>query len=379
LINGIKQIKVFLAEKKWLKDYDNAMRRYFRYYVKDETWQYVPSVALELLAVGLLGILFLLSGGTSKGISGEYLSVFAVYAYSFYRFMPSLKNLSAKKMGYAGNLSVIESLYDFCREDINSIRDGKIILKSPGSSIEFRQVDFEYPGRKNVLKELNFDLAIGKTTAIVGESGSGKTTLVNLILRVFVPKSGRILVGGLDLADLKLDSWLNRIGYVSQDTFIFNGSIRENIIFGRPEDENRLREAAKLANIFDFILTLAEGYETLVGDKGMKLSGGQRQRIAIARAMYNDPEILVFDEATSSLDNLSESMIQASIKEISANRTVLLVAHRLSTVINADKIIVLADGSIVEEGGHAELMSGKGPYWQLYNTNSISQTQGVKK
>jgi len=378
LINGIKQIKVFLSENKWLKDYDKAMRHYFRYYIKDETWQYVPQIILELLAVGLLGLLFVLSGGSSKGISREYLSVFAVYAYSFYRFMPSLKNLSAKKMGYAGNLSVIESLYNFCKENINSIPEGKIILRSLGNSIEFKQVNFEYPGRKNILRDLNFELETGKTTAIVGESGSGKTTLVNLILRVFVPKSGRILIGGLELGDLQLDSWLNKIGYVSQDTFIFNGSIRENIIFGRLEDENRLIEAAKLANIYDFILTLPDGYDTLVGDKGMKLSGGQRQRIAIARAMYNNPEILIFDEATSSLDNLSESMIQASIKEISANRTVLLVAHRLSTVINSDKIIVLAGGAIIEEGTHTGLMVAKGAYWQLYNSSSISQMQGVK-
>lgn len=371
LINGIKQIKVFLSEKRWLKDYDNAMKSYFNYYVKDESWQYLPPSILELLAIGVLSLVFILMGVGKEGISKGYFSVFAVYVYSLYRFMPSLKNLSAKKMSYAGNLSIVESLYNFCKQDISNIADGDLNLQNFKDSIEFKNVNFEYPGRKTIFKDLNLTIKKGETTAIVGKSGSGKTTLVNLILKLFVPKDGKIFIDGIDLMELKLDTWLGRIGYVSQETFIFNGSIKENIIFGRVEDEKVLMEAVKMANIEDFISGLPEKYETRVGDKGLKLSGGQRQRLAIARAMYGGPEILIFDEATSSLDNLSEGLIQNSIRHISFNHTVILVAHRLSTVIDSDKIIVLDSGCIIEQGTHGDLMNNGNAYWRLYNKEAL--------
>jgi ABC-type multidrug transport system fused ATPase/permease subunit len=191
-------------------------------------------------------------------------------------------------------------------------------------------------------------------------------------LRLFAIREGRIIVDGVSLSDLRSDSWLDKIGYVSQDTFIFNASIKDNIVFGRREDDNRLIEVCRLANAYSFIEELPMKYDTVVGDKGLKLSGGQRQRIAIARAMYADPEILIFDEATSSLDNLSEKMIQESLKKISLRHTVILVAHRLSTIIDADKILVLDNGSIVEEGTHEELVRNGRHYWSLYQTKEFS-------
>lgn len=374
LINGIKQIKIFLSEKRWLKEYDNTMRHYFGLYVKDEAWQALPPNILELLAVILLGILFLSTSKASQtGMPAGQLPALGAYVYSFYKFMPSLKNLSAKRMSYVGNFAIIETLYNFCNQDISIIPDGDTPLIDFKDAIRFVNVDFRYPGRGATVNNVNFEIKEGKTTAIVGKSGSGKTTIVNLILRLFVPKSGEILVDGIKLKDLKLDTWLKRIGYVSQETFIFNASLRENIIFGRPADEDRLIEVSKLANAHDFIMDLPDKYETLVGDRGMKLSGGQRQRIAIARAMYSNPQFLIFDEATTSLDNLSEIMIQNALKKISVNRTVILIAHRLSTVINSDKIIVLDNGRIVEEGTHEELINMGGAYWRLYDKKGLTE------
>ncbi len=374
LINGIKQIRIFLSEKKWLNEYDKAMKRYFGLYIKDETIQALPANMLEILAMGVLGILFLFSGKGKGGLNAGSISMIGVYIYSLYRFLPSLKNISAKRMGYVGNLAVIENLYDFCKQNINTIIDGKVSLAKFSKEIEFINVGFSYSQNKEVLKGMSLRIKKGQTIALVGKSGSGKTTIVNLMLRLFLPVKGSILVDGINLEDLKIDTWLNKIGYVSQEAFIFNGTVRDNIIFGRSADEDRMIEVCKLANAYDFILESTDGFDTLVGDKGVKLSGGQRQRIAIARAMYNDPDILIFDEATSSLDNLSELMIQNALKKISLNHTVILVAHRLSTVINSDRIIVLDSGRIIEQGTHNELINNGKEYWRLYNKEALMQS-----
>jgi len=368
LINGIKQVKVYVAQKSWLAEYDQYMCRYFSHYVKGEAWQYFPASILELLAVGVLALSFLFFGhGAAGGIPAGYFSVIGVYVYSFYRFLPSLKNLSAKKMNYSGNLAVIEHLHDFCRKNIATIPDGDKSIGTFQDAIEFKRVGFSYPAREGVLKDISFRVEKGKTTAIVGKSGSGKTTVVNLILRMFLAGQGEIAIDGTDIRRIKTETWLKKIGYVSQETFMFNASIRDNIVFGRPDDEARLLAASRLANAHQFITELPEGYQTPMGDKGMKLSGGQRQRVAIARAMYADPEVVIFDEATSSLDNISEVMIQNALKAIASSHTVIVVAHRLSTVINADKIVVMDSGRVIEQGTHSQLMAGHGHYWQLYN------------
>ncbi len=369
LINGIKHIKIFLSENRWLNEYDKAMRNYFKLYVKDETWQALPPNILELLAVTLLGVSLMLIKGIKSEFSVSHLSIVGVFVYSFYRFMPSLKNLSAKGISYAGNLAIIQGLHEFCEARLKNIPDGDRKLLAFSDGIVFRNVSFDYPGKKHVLNSVNIKIKKGTTTAIVGKSGSGKTTMVNLILRLFVPGSGQVLIDGQDLSSLKLSSWYDRIGYVSQDIFIFNASIKDNIVFGRSFNEEKLLKVSELANAHEFIAELPDRYETFVGDKGMKLSGGQRQRIAIARAMYNDPEMLIFDEATSSLDNYSETLIQNSLKRISSKHTVLLIAHRLSTVINSDHIIVLKNGDIAEEGNHAGLIERGKEYWRLYNSD----------
>lgn len=218
-----------------------------------------------------------------------------------------------------------------------------------------------------VLNNVNLEFLGGRMTALVGPSGSGKTTVVDLLARLFSPQDGRITMDGADIRQYDLKSWRQAIGYVSQDTFIFSGTIRENIAFSKPDASfEAIQRAACIANAEEFIARLPAGYDTVVGDRGMKLSGGQRQRIAIARAILRDPPILIFDEATSSLDTVAERMVQAGIEAASRDRTAIVIAHRLSTIIRADRIYVIDGGRVVESGRHDELIEAGGIYWRLY-------------
>jgi len=213
---------------------------------------------------------------------------------------------------------------------------------------------------------VNLTIEKGKVTAIVGSSGAGKTTLINLILGFYETSGGRVTIDGLPLQEYKLETWLSKIGFVSQDPFIYHSTVANNILFGRNgHSMDSVLRAARIANAHGFITELPQGYDTIVGDRGMKLSGGQQQRIAIARAILDDPELLMLDEATSSLDSVSERVVQEAIDNVAKDRTVLIIAHRLSTIRYADKIIVLDKGQVVEEGSHRELISIQGHYSRL--------------
>ena len=219
--------------------------------------------------------------------------------------------------------------------------------------------------------QLNLTFEKGSVTGIVGASGSGKTTIINLILGLFQPSNGKITVDGHEIQELTDESWLNRIGFVSQDLFSYHASVEDNIVFGRSIAEHEMiSEAAQIANADEFITTLPEGYGTIVGERGLKLSGGQQQRLAIARAVLNRPDILIFDEATSSLDTVSERSVQEAIDNVSVDRTVIIIAHRLSTVRHADKIIVLDEGKVVEEGSHEDLLKNQGHYYSLVSLSN---------
>lgn len=234
--------------------------------------------------------------------------------------------------------------------------------------IAFRDVTFSYDDQEHVLRDINLDIDAGKTLALVGPSGAGKTTLCNLIPRFYEVRKGVITVDGADIKDIKLQSLRQNIGIVQQDVFLFTGSIKDNILYGKVDaDDDAVVEAAKRANIHEFVESLPEGYDTYIGEKGIKLSGGQKQRVAIARAFLKNPPILLLDEATSSLDNETEIKIQAALAELSTGRTSLVIAHRLSTIKNADEIVVLTDEGIQERGSHEDLMSFDGIYKSLYN------------
>ncbi|TYB32057.1 MAG: ABC transporter ATP-binding protein [Candidatus Mcinerneyibacterium aminivorans] len=237
--------------------------------------------------------------------------------------------------------------------------------------IEIKDLYFKYKNTKDmVLKNINIEVKNGEEIAIVGESGAGKSTLISLIPRFYEPDKGKILIDGHDIMNLKKNFLRNNIGIVRQDLFLFDGTIRDNIMYGKPDaTEEEMIEAAKNANIFEFISSLENGFDTQVGERGVKLSGGQKQRISIARVFLKNPPMLIFDEATSSLDNESESLIQRSMYELSKNRTTIIIAHRLSTVKHVDKIHVLKNGEIIETGDHETLLEKEGYYYGLYTKN----------
>jgi subfamily B ATP-binding cassette protein MsbA len=238
--------------------------------------------------------------------------------------------------------------------------------------IRFENVSFGYRDTAEVIHDVSFDVLPGQTVALVGPSGAGKSTLIKLLFRFFDPSSGTINLDGHDIRNLDRESFLSQIALVPQETLLFGGTVRENILYGKLDaTDGELKTAAQKANAHEFIMNMEKGYDTVVGEKGAKLSGGERQRIAIARAILKDPEILVLDEATSSLDNRSESLIQEALETLMANRTTFIIAHRLSTIHKADQIIVLDKGSIVEVGQHEELMDHKGLYYDLYTLKML--------
>jgi ATP-binding cassette subfamily B protein len=238
----------------------------------------------------------------------------------------------------------------------------------PGpATVEFRNVNFSYEPARQILFDLSFSIPAGKRVAVVGHSGSGKSTLARLLFRFYDVAEGGILVNGMDVRDVRQASLRAAVGIVPQDTVLFNDTIRYNIHYGRTTaGEAEVIEAARAAHIHDFIESLPLGYESMVGERGLKLSGGEKQRVAIARALLKDPRILIFDEATSALDSKSEKAIQAELERIAVGRTTLVIAHRLSTVMDADTILVLNHGRIVERGSHRELLAAEGEYARMW-------------
>src|SRR5262249_25126547 len=248
---------------------------------------------------------------------------------------------------------------------------GQVPFREIRDALEVRDVCFRYGCRPNVLERVSLRIPAGKVVAIIGESGSGKSTLLKLLLGFYGPTEGRVLIDGLDVRDFTLSSLRRGIGLVSQEPFLFTGTLRENMALGRPGAPlEEVMEAARAAGLADFIAGLPQRYETVIGERGATLSGGQRQRLAIARALLRRPEILIFDEATSHLDTATERAIQENLKKALAGKTVVLVAHRLSTIKDADRIYVLHQGRIVEAGAHQQLLTRQGWYGALWRSQT---------
>ncbi|MGV3464798.1 MAG: ABC transporter ATP-binding protein [Heyndrickxia sp.] len=281
-----------------------------------------------------------------------------------------LTGLASQWAGFQRSVTSMERLLKILEGPFDSKELSDFTLsKNVSKSIQFQQVTFSYNEGKKIFDQLNLEIPAGKVIAFVGPSGAGKTTLFHLIQGFYIPQNGQILIDGIPMNDFSISEIRSSIAHVPQETFLFGGTIRENLLIARPNiSESNMCQAAKNANIHDFIMTLTDGYDTYIGERGIKLSGGQKQRIAIARAILKDAPILLLDEATSALDTETESLVKAALDQLMEGRTTLVIAHRLSTVHNADLIVVLKDGDIVQMGNHNQLINRPGLYQQLYQS-----------
>jgi len=360
-------VKYFGNEEHEAQRYDVALRRY-------ETAAVRTRVSLSWLNIGQN---FIIAAGVTLLMSMSALAVVAhkatvgdfvlVNAYLIQLYLP-LNFLGTVYREIRQALIDMEAMFDLLGVDIEvADRPGAPGLAVTGGRIEFRHVAFGYDPRRPILKDLSFTVEPGKTLAIVGPSGAGKSTISRLLFRFYDPTGGEILIDGQNIAEVTQASLRAALGVVPQDTVLFNDSLEYNIAYGRPSaSEAEVREAARLARLSDLVTRLPDGFATRVGERGLKLSGGEKQRVAIARAILKNPAIMLFDEATSALDSHTEREIQASLAEVSQDRTTLVIAHRLSTVIDADEILVLDEGRAVERGRHGELLARGGRYAAMW-------------
>ncbi len=309
-------------------------------------------------------------------------TVLLTYLLVLLRLIPFISQLNTLRSSFANTSTSVEMISEFLNRDNKPMMSqGDILYEELREGVHFNHLSFAYPGHeKLVLKDVNLYLPRGTTLALVGSSGAGKSTVADLLPRFFDPIAGSITIDGVDLRQFKIKSLRKAMGIVSQDTFLFNDTVRKNIAYGRQEaSEEEIITAAKRANAYEFISKLPEGFDTLIGDRGVMLSGGQRQRLAIARALLQDPEILILDEATSALDTVSERLVQTAIDDLSRDRTTLVIAHRLSTVQKADQIAVLDQGCVVEVGTHEELLQKGGYYSRLYSMQFTEHSESTIK
>ncbi len=366
-ISGIRVIQAFGQERHELDQFTQRSTRYYEERVRGiRQWStFFPAMGF----VASLGMVIVLGFGAYRVLSGALtlggLVAFISYVASFYEPIHRLVQTdNMVQQAIAAGERVFE-LLDTVPE-IEDVPDATELPTIQGA-IAFEGVSFRYGTGEEVLSDVSFQMRPGQVVALVGPSGAGKTSIANLIPRFYDPVSGRVTVDGHDVREVKLASLRRQVAVVLQDTFLFNGTVRDNIIYGKPDaSEDKMIAAAKAAYAHEFIVSLPQGYETEIGERGVKLSGGQKQRLALARAILTDPRILILDEATSSVDAEAEYLIQQALEKVLEGRTALVIAHRLSTIRHADKIIALEDGRIVEVGDHRQLLARGGLYSQMY-------------
>ncbi len=367
-IGGIRLIKVYTAEERERKVFSAGVTSLFKNIAATITGT-SATTALSTAVVGLISVLVMVFGGRAV-IAGSMtlgdLFMYVIFIGLVAAPLVQIANIGTQLTEAFAGLDRIRELRDMATEDQED--ENRQALPPLRGDVAFENVWFEYEADTPVLRDVSFTAPAGTTTALVGSSGSGKSTLISLIMAFARPQQGRILVDGTDLATLKLQEYRRQLGVVLQDNFLFDGTVRENIAFTRPgATDEEVREVARVANVDEFVSRFADGYDTIVGERGVKLSGGQRQRVAIARAILADPRVLILDEATSSLDSESEQLIQEGLQRLRAGRTTFVIAHRLSTITSADQILVLEQGQIVERGTHDELLDINGRYRELYD------------
>ena len=370
-VSGQLLVKLFGREQAEYERYEEANNRMIRLNIRERMagrWFFMLLSTLTTIGPMLLYLVggILMMKYDSSLTVGD-ITVLVALLGRMYGPVNSLLNIQVDWIRSMAMFTRIFEYYDM-KPEIDD-RPGAKELKDARGEIRFEHVGFSYDGERKILKDISFTLHSGDCIAIVGPSGSGKSTIVNLIPRLWDATEGQVLFDGTDVRDWTLHSLREEVGVVTQETYLFNGSIRENLLYAKPEaTEEEMIEACRKANILDFIQRQPEGLDTLVGNRGLKLSGGEKQRISIARALLKDPALLIFDEATSALDSISEAAIQKAINPLIEERTSILIAHRLSTILAADEILVVRDGEIVERGTHRELVKAGGTYQELYET-----------
>jgi len=367
-LGGIRIVKAYRAERGERLVFTRGANTLFRNIATTMTG--ISAVgSFATIIVGAIGILMILEG-THAVLAGA-MTLGDLFMYGIFVGLVALPLINIASIGtqiteaFAG----LDRIREIRRLTTEDAADGaRPPLSDVVGDVRFEDVTFEYVAGRDVLQHVSFHAPAGSTTALVGSSGAGKSTLISLVLTFSRPKSGRILVDGRDLAHVRLADYRRQLGVVLQDNFLFDGTIAENIAFARPHARREdIEEAARIAHCDEFVRRFEHGYDTVVGERGVKLSGGERQRVSIARAILADPRILILDEATSSLDSESEAAIQDGLRTLRRGRTTFVIAHRLSTIRSADQILVMEGGEIVERGTHPELLARHGRYRQLYD------------
>ncbi|MFH1577901.1 MAG: ABC transporter ATP-binding protein [Candidatus Omnitrophota bacterium] len=369
-IVGTRIVKAFCAEGEAIKRFDQQNYDFYKLAMKSIKRRLILNPATEY--IGVIAAIFVFFWGGREVISGRLsFGVFALFLGALLSLIRPFKKLSQVHSLNQYALAASSRIYEVLNTQV-MVKDmpGAEPLRRAEFSVGFKDLWFAYD-RKNVLCGIDLMISAGQSIAIVGQSGVGKSTLVDLVLRFYDPQKGKILVNGRDIREFTLKSLRQNIGLVSQETILFNDTVKANIAYGMPNSRfEEIVSVAEKAYAREFIENLPQGYDTVIGERGVTLSGGQRQRIAIARALLKDPPILILDEATSHLDSASERIVQQALEKLMHGRTVLIVAHRLSTVQNADNIVVLGEGRIIEQGNHNDLLSKKGLYFRLYQAQA---------
>ena len=370
-LNGVRVIKGFNAEEQENKTFEDGVERLFQNVKKSLTATALitssSTLLLGLASAGIMGIggYFIMQNTMTYG---DFIS-FTLFLGFMIAPIVQMSNIGSQLTEAMAGLDRTQEIMEMDEEDDSSVRT--VTLGKIKGDIVFENVAFSYDENKEVLHDISFDAPTGSVTALVGSSGSGKSTIAGLAATFLNPKGGKVTIDGIDISTVNLSSYRSNLGVVLQDDFLYEGTIRENILFPRPQaTEDQLLAAVQGAYVNEFTDRFDLGLDTVIGERGVKLSGGQRQRISIARALLADPKIIILDEATSNLDTESEAFIQKSLHELMKDRTTFVIAHRLSTIQKADQILVIEDGNIVEKGKHDELIASKGRYWELFTYQS---------
>jgi subfamily B ATP-binding cassette protein MsbA len=368
-INNIRIVRAYAAEAHETRKFTNRTTRYFRTMLKINRMRLISTPINELLGVSAVAVI--LWWGGRLVLQHQFLSPqdFILYLFAMYSIITPAKSISSIHIKLNEGLAAAHRIFELLDTQPQVVESAQPLqLTSFKNDIVFDHVSFKYETGDVVLEDITFTVKKGQIVALVGPSGSGKSTLVDLVCRFHDPLRGSIKIDGVDLRDATFDSLRGLLGVVTQETILFNDTVGNNIAYpSGGNDPAKLRQAAEAANAYKFICDTPEGFNTVIGNRGMMVSGGERQRLAIARALMKDPQILIFDEATSSLDTESERLVQEAIDRLMAGRTSLVIAHRLSTILHADQILVIKEGRIVERGRHEELLGLNGVYRRLYD------------